>query len=65
MTTLAAQAPDELVALLDLPTGVHPLAAIPIGRPARPAGPPRQRPVEEIAHRNRFGAAFTIEPAAC
>ncbi len=65
MTTLAAQAPDELVSLLDLPDGVLPLAVLPIGRPARTAGPPRRRPVAEIAHRNRFGAAFTSETAPC
>jgi len=65
MTTLAAQAPGELVRVLGLPEDVLPLAVIPIGRPARPAGPPRRRSVEEIAHRNRFGTAFTDGAAPC
>ena len=65
MTTLAAQAPEELVRLLGLPEGVTPFAVIPIGRPARRAGPPRRRPVEEIAHRNRFGAAFAAGVTTC
>jgi len=65
MTTLAAQAPAELAKLLDLPAEVLPLAAIPIGRPARALGPPRRRPVSEIAHRNRFGAVFDAGAASC
>lgn len=59
MTTLAALAPDELAAIVGLPDGVTPVAVVPIGRRARPAGPPRRRPVDEIAHRNRFGTPFT------
>lgn len=65
MTTLAAQAPDGLARILDLPAGVRPLAAIPIGRPSRVLGAPRRRPVVEIAHRNRFGAVFCAEGATC
>lgn len=65
MTTLAAQAPAELARLLDLPADVRPLAAIPVGRPTRTLGPPRRRPVTEIAHRNRFGAAFDAEVVPC
>lgn len=65
MTTLAAQVPDELARLLELPTDVRPLAAIPIGRPSRPLGIPRRRPVVEIAHRNRFGAPFQPGGASC
>jgi nitroreductase len=65
MTTLAAQAPDQLARLLDLPDGVRPLAAIPIGRPSRELGAPRRRPVVEIAHRNRFGAPFHPEASSC
>ena len=55
MTTLAAQAPDEMAALLELPAQVRPFAVIPIGRAARPLGPPRRRPVSAVAHRDRFG----------
>ena len=62
MTTLAAQQPAALAALLGLPDDVVPLAVLPVGRPERPAGPPRRRPVEEIAHRDRFGDRFTVEP---
>lgn len=58
MTTLAAQAPGELATILGLPAKVLPLAAIPLGRPSRALGPPRRRPVVEIAHRNRFGTPF-------
>lgn len=65
MTTLAAQAPAELAEILGLPAQVLPLAAIPIGRPARALGPPRRRPVREIAHRNRFGTEFEAEVASC
>lgn len=65
MTTLAAQAPTELAEILDLPAKVLPLAVIPIGRPSHPLGPPRRRPVGEIAHRNRFGTAFDAEVAPC
>lgn len=65
MTTLAAQAPDALATILDLPMDVRPLAAIPIGRPSRVLGTPRRRPVVEIAHRNRFGSAFSGEGAMC
>ncbi len=65
MTTLAAQAPAELAKILDLSADVRPLAAIPIGRPTRAVGPPRRRPVHEIAHRNRFGAVFDAQVAPC
>lgn len=58
MTTLAAQAPDELGALVGVPVGVRPLAVVPIGRPARPLGPPRRRPVSEVAHLDAFGTPF-------
>lgn len=59
MTTLAAQAPDALAAIIRLPSGVRPFAVIPVGRPARPLGPPRRRPVAEVAHRDHFGEPFS------
>jgi nitroreductase len=65
MTTLAAQAPAELSTILGLPAKVLPLATIPIGRPARVLGPPRRRPVREIAHRNRFGTAYDVPVQSC
>ena len=58
MTTIAAQAPDALGPLLGLPPEVRPLAVVPIGRPAQPLGPPRRRPVHEIAHLDVFGTPF-------
>ena len=58
MTTLAAQAPAELAEVVGLPAGIIPFAVLPIGRPAVPLGPPRRRPVAEVAHRNRFGTPF-------
>ena len=58
LTTLAAQAPAELAAAVGLPDGITPFAVVPVGRPSRPLGPPRRRPVSEVAHRERFGAPF-------
>ena len=58
MTTLAAHAGDELGALVGLPAGVHPFAVVPIGRPERRLGPPRRRPVDEVAHLDTFGTPF-------
>lgn len=58
MTTLAAQVPDVLAELVGLPNGVRPFAVVPIGRPATPLGPPRRRPVSEVAHLDQFGAPF-------
>lgn len=60
MTTLAAQAPDALAAIVGLPDGVRPFAVVPIGRPARPLGPPRRRPVAEVAHLDRYGQALPV-----
>lgn len=58
MTTLAAQAPDALGALVGLPDDVRPFAVVPIGRPATPLGPPRRCPLREVAHLEVFGAPF-------
>lgn len=64
MTTLAAQTPDALARIVGLPDGVRPLAVVPVGRPARPLGPPRRRSVDEVAHLDRFGASFTGSASA-
>jgi nitroreductase len=70
MTTLAAHAPDELGALVGLPADVIPFAVVPIGRPAVALGPPRRRPVPEVAHLDAFGTPFPtvsdrrLEPGA-
>lgn len=55
LTTLAAAFPTDLGALLGLPAHVRPIAVVPVGRPARPLGPPRRQPVAEKAHRDRYG----------
>jgi nitroreductase len=55
MTTLAVQRADRLRELLSLPTHVEPMAVVPLGWPARPAGPPRRLPVTERTHRERYG----------
>jgi nitroreductase len=59
MTTLAAQAPDALARIVGLPDGVRPFAVVPIGRPAMPLGPPRRRPLREVAHLDAFGTPFS------
>jgi hypothetical protein len=52
---LATLYSDELRGLLDLRDSVRPMAVIPIGWPSRPAGPPRRLPLEQRAHRDRYG----------
>jgi len=59
MTTLAAQAPDALAALVGLPAGVRPFAVVPVGRPATPLGPPRRRPIAEVAYRETYGTPLS------
>ncbi|MGH9086308.1 MAG: nitroreductase family protein [Acidimicrobiales bacterium] len=58
LTTLAAQAPDALRAVVGIPDGIHPFAVVPVGRPAVPLGPPRRKPVHEVAHADTFGTPF-------
>src|SRR4051794_28348191 len=58
LTTLTTLVADRLRALVELPDSVTPMAVVPVGRPARPLGPPRRRPLAEVAHRDRFGAPF-------
>jgi nitroreductase len=58
MTTLAAQAHEELAAIVHLPEGIRPFAVVPVGRPRSPLGPPRRRPVAEVAHLDAFGTAL-------
>jgi nitroreductase len=55
MTTLATLFADELRQQLELPTTVRPMAVIPIGWPLRPLGPPGRLPVDQRAHRDRYG----------
>jgi len=58
MTTIATYAPDQVRELAGLPEAVRPMALIPLGWPARPLGPPRRRPVPEIAHRETYGSPW-------
>jgi nitroreductase len=58
LTTLAAYDPDGLAAAVGLPEGIRPLAVVPLGRPAARLGPPRRRPVAEVAHLDRYGTPF-------
>jgi nitroreductase len=58
MTTLATYAADELATVVELPEKVVPMAVVPVGKPARPLGPPRRRPVDEVAHAETFGHPF-------
>jgi nitroreductase len=59
LTTLALIHEDELRSLIGLPDSLRPFAVVPIGRPARRLGPPRRRPVGEVAHRDRWGAGWS------
>lgn len=59
MTTIAAQAPDALAAIVGLPGEVRPFAVVPLGRAAVALGPPRRRPVGEVAHLDVFGSPYS------
>ena len=58
LTTLTTYGGDELRDLLDLPEHLTPMAIVPLGRPARPLGPPRRRPVAESTYRDRYGTPW-------
>ena len=55
LTTLTAAAGDDLRAIVDLPEHIMPMAVVPLGRPARPLGRPRRRPVGASTHRDQYG----------
>jgi nitroreductase len=55
LTTLATADPAALRAEVGLPEEVRPVAVVPLGRPARPLGPPRRRPLAEVAFGERYG----------
>jgi nitroreductase len=59
LTTLATAEPLALAAAVGLPEGIRPLAVVPVGRPATRLGPPRRRPVDEVAHLDRYGHPFS------
>ncbi len=58
MTTLATYGPAVVRAIAGLPDHVRPSALVPLGWPAQPLGPPKRRPVSEIAHRDRYGTGW-------
>ncbi len=58
LTTLTTYGGDELRDLLELPEHLAPMAIVPLGRPARPLGPPRRRPVADSTYRDRYGTAW-------
>jgi nitroreductase len=57
-TTLATVDPVALRPVLGLPDHVRPMAVVPLGRPAKPLGPPRRAPVGDKAHRDRYGTPW-------
>lgn len=58
MTTIASYDPAEVRSIAGLPESVRPYAMIPVGWPAKPLGPPRRRPVSELAHRDQYGTRW-------
>ena len=58
MTTLGTYDPAEVRSIAGLPDRVRPYALVPLGWPARPLGPPKRRPVSEIANRDTYGAGW-------
>jgi nitroreductase len=58
LTTLALRHADELSALLGLPAHLVPMAVVPLGHPARPAGTPRRRPLSEVARREDYATPW-------
>lgn len=55
LTTLAAQVPEQLRALVELPSSYDPVAIIPLGWPTRPLGRNRRDPVDEVAWLDTVG----------
>lgn len=58
MTTLGTYDPAEVRSIAGLPDRVRPYALVPLGWPARPLGPPKRRPVSDVAHRDTYGAGW-------
>jgi nitroreductase len=58
LTTLPVLGGDELAGLLGLPPEVVPVAVVPLGHLPAPLGPPRRRPLPEVAHLDRYGTPF-------
>jgi nitroreductase len=58
LTTLPVLDAAALSELLGLPEEVVPMAVVPLGHLPAPLGPPRRRPLEEKAHRERWGTPY-------
>jgi nitroreductase len=58
LTTLTTVFEAELRARVGLPDQFRPMAVVPLGRPARALTPGRRRPVNAVAHRDRFGTPW-------
>jgi nitroreductase len=58
LTTITTSFRSELAALLGLPPHVVPVAVVPLGRPAKPLGPPRREPFADHTHREQYGSAW-------
>jgi nitroreductase len=58
LTTMGIFRGPEVQAITGLPAALVPMAIVPVGWPASPLGPPTRIPVEEKAHRERFGNAW-------
>ena len=60
ITTIHKGREAEVRALLEIPQGVETAALIPMGFPGEGArfGPTRRTPVDEVAHRDRWGSAL-------
>lgn len=58
LTTITVGYRAELREVLGLPEHVHPVAVTPLGRPAKPLGPPRRDPFTAHTHRERYGRSW-------
>jgi nitroreductase len=58
LTTITTSFRTELAELLALPAHVVPVAVVPVGRPAKPLGPPRRERFEGHTHREQYGSAW-------
>lgn len=58
LTTITTAFAAELRTLLGLPEHLVPVAVVPLGRPARPLGPPGRESFAAHTHRERYGTAW-------